>query len=287
MITYYPARRMLIAVCSLVLIAGCGSTPKRNSAPLDQLAQATLVGHSKSIRGFGLETSPELQQDFVDGLIDGGKDQACEFKNGNPVMCVLVVSGGGGWGSYGAGLINGWTEAGNRPTFKIVTGISTGALIAPFAFLGPDYDWVLKENFTSINSEKDLIKRRSIFAIFSSDAIANTAPLQKRLETAIDKKVVDAIADAHRKGRRLYIGTTHLDAQRFTIWNIGEIALKGDIELIRKVILASTAVPAIMPPVSFDITVDGTNYQELHADCLLYTSPSPRDKRQSRMPSSA
>jgi len=163
-------------------------------------------------------------------------------------------------------VLNGWSEQGDRPNFKIVTGISTGALIAPFAFLGPEYDSVLKEAFTTIEGESDLFTRRSIFALFSSDSVASNAPLKRRLDAAISPTVVEAIADAHRDGRRLYIGTTNLDAQRFSIWNIGAIAVNGDIDLIRKVILASTAIPGVMPPVSFEANIDGVTYEELHSD---------------------
>jgi len=259
--------RLITTLLSIVVASGCASgVPKRAAIPLDKLDQAMLTGHSNNIRGLGLRTSPELQEDFVDGLVDGGPEHACEFKDGDPVMCVLVISGGGGWGAFGAGVLNGWSEQGDRPNFKIVTGISTGALIAPFAFLGPEYDSVLKEAFTTIEGESDLFTRRSIFALFSSDSVASNAPLKRRLDAAISPTVVEAIADAHRDGRRLYIGTTNLDAQRFSIWNIGAIAVNGDIDLIRKVILASTAIPGVMPPVSFEANIDGVTYEELHSD---------------------
>ena len=120
------------------------------------------------------------------------------------------MSGGGDNGAFGAGLMNGWTETGTRPEFKMVTGVSTGALIAPFAFLGPDYDAVLREVYTTMTPEK-VYRARGLSAALFDDAMADTAPLAQVIEGYADQKMFDAIAREYQKGRLLMIGTTDLE----------------------------------------------------------------------------
>ena len=185
-----------------------------------------------------------------------------------PPANYLAVSGGGDNGAFGAGLLNGWTETGTRPQFKGVTGVSTGALIAPLAFLGPQYDPVLREVYTTINP--DLVYRsRGLSAALFDDAMADTTPLSALIAKYVDQKMLDAIAAEYRKGRLLLIGTTNLDAQRPVIWNIGAIAASGHpgaLDLIRKILRASAAVPGVFQPVLIDVELDGSKYQELHVD---------------------
>ena len=185
-----------------------------------------------------------------------------------PPVSFLAVSGGGDNGAFGAGLMNGWTEAGTRPDFKMVTGISTGALTAPFAFLGPDYDAVLREVYTSMTPEKVYRPRRLLAALFD-DAMADTSPLAEVIVRYADQKMFDAIAREYQKGRLLMIGTTDLDAQRPVIWNIGAIAASGHpdgLALFRKILRASAAIPGAFPPVLVDVEIDGKKYQEMHVD---------------------
>jgi predicted patatin/cPLA2 family phospholipase len=180
----------------------------------------------------------------------------------------LAVSGGGDNGAFGAGLMNGWTALGTRPEFKMVTGVSTGALVAPFAFLGPDYDAALRDVYTSMTPDK-VFRARGIAAALFDDAMADTGPLSQVISTYADQKMLDAIAREYRQGRLLLIGTTHLDAQRPVIWNIGAIAASGhpgSLELFRKILRASAAIPGLFQPVLFDVEIDGKKYQEMHVD---------------------
>lgn len=180
----------------------------------------------------------------------------------------LAVSGGGDNGAFGAGLLNGWTETGTRPQFKGVTGVSTGALIAPFAFLGPEYDGALRDVYTTIYPDR-IYRFRGLSAALFDDAMADTTPLSEVIAKYLDQKLLDAIAAEYRKGRLLLIGTTNLDAQRPVIWNIGAIAASGHpgaLDLIRKILRASAAVPGAFQPVLIDVEVDGKKYQELHVD---------------------
>jgi predicted acylesterase/phospholipase RssA len=181
---------------------------------------------------------------------------------------LLALSGGGDNGAFSAGLLVGWSESGTRPAFKIVTGVSTGALIAPFAFLGSQFDSVVAEMYTNIE-QKDIFQRRPVLAGLTSDALADSAPLERKIARYLDSNIVDRIADEYRRGRALVIVTTNLDAGVPVMWNIGAIAESGHperVDLIRKILLASASVPAFFPPVMFDVTVDGVVHQELHVD---------------------
>jgi predicted patatin/cPLA2 family phospholipase len=180
----------------------------------------------------------------------------------------LALSGGGANGAFGAGLLTGWTRAGTRPEFTFVTGISTGALSAPFAYLGADWDQQLEQVYTSF-STKDLVKKTPLAAVTSS-AVFSTKGLQGMIARFFDETVMEAVAAEFRdKGRQLSIGTTNLDTLRPVNWNITRIAASGhpdSLELIRKVMLASASIPIAFPPVQIEVEVDGQNYDELHVD---------------------
>jgi predicted acylesterase/phospholipase RssA len=180
----------------------------------------------------------------------------------------LAISGGGQNGAFAAGLLVGWSKAGDRPEFTLVTGVSTGALIAPFIFLGPDWDDKLKQVYTTI-SEEDIFNKRGLLRAVLSDAAANTEPLQALIAKYFDKEVMKKIAAEHRKGRRLFVGTTNLDAGRPVIWSISAIADSGHpkaLELVRKVLLASASIPGAFPPVYIEVEANGHRFKEMHVD---------------------
>jgi hypothetical protein len=185
-----------------------------------------------------------------------------------PPESLLAISGGGDNGAFGAGVLVGWSESGTRPSFKIVTGISTGALIAPLAFIGREYDPLLADMYTTID-QTDIFEKRPLLEGLVSDALADTRPLQSLIAKYVDAHLVERIAEEYRRGRALVIITTDLDAGVPVIWNIGAIAESGRPEaigLIRKILLASASVPGLFPPVMFDTMVDGVAYQEMHVD---------------------
>lgn len=180
----------------------------------------------------------------------------------------LAISGGGDDGAFGAGLLVGWTARGDRPDFAVVTGISTGALSAPFAFLGPEYDAALRAVYTETSAE-DIFVKMSLISIFEGDAAADTTPLRNLIARYVDHKMVRRIAEEYDKGRLLLIGTTNLDQARSVIWNIGAIAKSPDPrarELIIEVLRASASIPGAFPPVMLDVTVGGQRYEEMHVD---------------------
>ena len=185
-----------------------------------------------------------------------------------PPKQVLALSSGGLYGAYSAGFLCGWTKTGTRPEFDVVTGVSTGALAAPFAFLGTEFDSRLQQLYTGVRAE-DVFRVRNWMTIPFSDAVASSAPLRDLIDSQINQALMDRLAAEHRKGRRLYIGTTNLDTRRLVIWDMGAIASlpsPDGCRLFRDVILASCSVPGMLPPVMFNVEVDGRPATEMHAD---------------------
>ncbi|MDY3555668.1 patatin-like phospholipase family protein [Gemmata sp. JC717] len=181
---------------------------------------------------------------------------------------VLALSSGGLYGAYSAGVLDGWSRTGLRPEFDVVTGTSTGALIAPFAFLGSHYDAQSMKLYTGVRAE-DIFRARAWITIPFRDALATSAPLKKLIESQVNQDLMAAIAAEHRKGRRLYVGTTDLRTKRTVIWDMGAIACRPPSEgcaLFRDVLLASASIPGVAPPVPFRIEVDGQQVTEYHTD---------------------
>jgi predicted acylesterase/phospholipase RssA len=250
-----------------LLASGCALPSRLAAVPVTQTVQAQTA--IPNARFFPDRNDPELVREARRSY---DKELAWLASSGHtgplPPAAFLTISGGGGDGAFGAGLICGWTAAGTRPTFKLVTGISAGALIAPFAFLGPKYDPVLRETYTRI-SDRDIFKKRNITAALFSDALADTRPMARLVDKYVTRELLDEIAVEYAKGRLLLIGTTNLDSREPVYWNMGAIATSKDpgaLDLFRKVTLASAAIPGAFPPVMIDVTVNGVRYQEMHVD---------------------
>jgi hypothetical protein len=180
----------------------------------------------------------------------------------------LALSGGGMYGAYSVGVMSGWTATGTRPTFDVVTGVSTGALVSTYAFLGPEYDRQMVDLYTTI-TDRDIYRRRPAAAVLWSDSAASSAPLKKLIEAQVDDAALQQVAKAHQAGRRLYVGTTNIDTRRLVIWDMGAIAASGRPDakdLYRKVLLASSSVPGFFPPVPIEVEVNGRTFTEMHVD---------------------
>jgi hypothetical protein len=259
-----PAGLGLLAAVA-ALLSGCGHTDRLAAVPVTEIKTAKFLGIANA-RFFVDEPGPMVREG-----VESVRREIAYYRNLGrelPPANFLAISGGADDGAFGAGLLVGWTERGDRPQFKLVTGISTGALIAPFAFLGAGYDASLREVFTTIDKSM-VLEQRSIIAGLTDDALADTTPLYALISRYLDDDMVAAIAREYDRGRLLLIATTHLDAGRPVIWNIGAIAKTGhpkSRDLIRRILLASASIPGAFPPVMFDLDIDGRSYQELHVD---------------------
>lgn len=256
------SKRSYLFIAALIFITGCATA--RHALPPEFLTSARVYG-MQDIRAVSGIPSDSFRNDFVSLLVQEKKKEPFFFsKDVDRTFSVLAISGGAADGAYGAGLLTGWTKEGSRPVFAIVTGISTGAIIAPMAFLGSNYDDRLKEFYTTY-STKDIVRVR--LPIINS--LACTEPLERLIEHYFDEQLLKEIAAEYNRGRRLYVGTTNLDAQRLVIWDMGKIAAIGDanaLKLFRKIILASASIPVAFPPVYLSVEAGGMTYDEMHVD---------------------
>ena len=233
--------------------------------------KAVVSGFPEGIRYFPRDATQlsDFEQDMFESWKRGEAYRRSQGYAGPvPPAAYLAISGGGDNGAFGAGLLAGWTKAGTRPEFKLVTGVSTGALISPFAFLGSAYDAQLKAMYTAI-SMKDIAVQRSILSVIYGESMADTTPLWNLLRKSVTQEMLDAIAAEHEKGRILLVGTTNLDARRPVIWNVTKIAASrrpGALELVQKILLASAAIPGTFPPVMIKVDAGGQPYDEMHVD---------------------
>lgn len=263
-------RRQALLAVSCLAVAGTGCTGLPRNAVPELLTSEAKVAEFQDIRYWGDVPPPNIEAK-VNEIIEqrqASGDRSYR-KGGRPNFTILILSGGGDNGAYGAGLLNGWTARGTRPKFDIVTGVSTGALIAPFAFLGPQYDRQLKEMYTSYEPEAFFTATPLKGLLGGTGGLADDRPLYKLITKYADTKLIAAVAREHNKGRRLYVQSTNLDAQRPVIWDMGAIAntdTKRARELFRRVLLASAAIPAVFPPVKITVQVGDKNYEEMHVD---------------------
>jgi hypothetical protein len=256
---------VLAAIIALIIassVTGCATV--RRPVPLGLETEA-LVGNMDDVRMMQGQHNTKLQESLLSSVL---QERAGEYPigtDGVKIYSVLAISGGGANGAYGAGLMKGWSEEGSRPVFKVVTGVSTGAISAPYIFLGKEYDCELEIVYTTI-STKDVMSSRNPFAILFGDSMASNKPLDNVIGKLADCDLLAKIAEEHRRGRRLYVGTCNIDAQKFVVWDMGAIAAKGDCDLFRRVIVASAAIPVIFPPSIFHVDAEGQCFDEFHTD---------------------
>jgi predicted acylesterase/phospholipase RssA len=259
----------LLMLGSVLGIAGCAASMARNGIPDPVLAEKADIAGLPSVRYWADEVPADLSAEVRKRLPNMPKlAQGAKRVGGRPVVEILALSGGGNEGAFGAGLLAGWTARGNRPQFEVVTGVSAGAIIAPFAYLGPRYDAQLKKIWTEYRTS-ELVTAQILPGLLGGPALADTAPLEQLINTYVDKRMLREIAAEYRKGRMLLVGTTNLDAQRPVVWNMGEIAASRHPQaaaLFRKVLLASAAIPGAFPPVNITVEADGKRYDEMHVD---------------------
>lgn len=248
-------KTQIYLLCLCIFLVSC-STVSREEFELTQQESAEVVDF-ESVRFFADDL--EFAYRFAGHELPNDQDE--EFT-------ILALSGGAGAGAYGAGVLSGWSKSGKRPEFDVVTGVSTGALMAPFAFLGSKYDDDLIQVFTS-GVAKELARVKFPISGLLSNSILKGAPLQRLVSKYVDLEFINEVAQAHGHGRRLLVVTTNLDAQKSVIWDMGAIAESRNhaaVELFRKVLVASASVPAIYPAVRIPVMSDGERFEELHSD---------------------
>jgi len=251
---------------TLLLTAGCATIAPRNVLPQADAAQIELEGFH-NIRFWGDVSAREIQAVM---MADASKTEGRLSSGGErhpPVSNLLAISGGAADGAFGAGLLVGWSDVGTRPVFDLVTGVSSGALIAPFAFLGREHDGQLRDIFTKYG-RKDIFTY-NVHGLIEGSALADDGPLAKLIEKYVDEAFLQEIAKARLNGRILLIATTNLDTQRPVLWDMGRIAISRDrdaLGLFRKILLASATLPGVFPPVRIQVRVGGQSYDELHVD---------------------
>jgi len=258
-----------VLLASAFCLAGCAATIPRNGISDAKLALEAEIPNMHGVR-FWADEVPKNPIAEIKRRTAHMPPIARSARriDGRPVIETLALSGGGSDGAFGAGVLAGWTQRGDRPEFEIVTGVSAGAIIAPFAFLGPSEDEKLHVIWTQYK-QNEVITTQLLPALFGGPALADTAPLAELIAHYVDREFLDRIAAQYKRGRILMVLTTNLDAQRPVVWNMGEIALSKSpraIELFRNVILASAAIPAAFPPVKIEVEADGKMYDELHVD---------------------
>jgi predicted acylesterase/phospholipase RssA len=253
----------VVAICcaGMAVIDGCSAPARLDPVP-SAIARDVPFLNIENARFFG-DNDAGLKEGLRKALTIPQRHSTT-----SALPRLLAISGGGVEGAFGAGLLVGWSEHGDRPQFNVVTGTSAGALVAPFVFLGREFDWALEKMYTSV-TEEEIATKRFIVAALGTDALMDSAPLYRTITKYLDAHILQRIAEEYRGGRLLLISTANLDVGKLVIWNIGAIAASDNpqrLEIVQKIILASTAVPGVFPPVMIDIMVGKAKHEEMHVD---------------------
>lgn len=261
-------RRVCAFTLSMLLFA-CSNIAQRNPAPQETVDVSDAIQHN-AVRYWGDVPIPIEQYVLSETPRRNTFDRSLVLhENGKTkTQHHLILSGGGANGAFGAGLLNAMSDNDNRPEYRLVTGISTGALLGLFAFLGEEYDHKLREFYTEL-SDNDLYETRNIWQLFSSSSLLNTKKFEQKVRSEVDRQLLDKVKAEYLRGRTFLVKTTNLDSQRPVVWNMGAIALSDSDEaesLFESVLIASAAIPGIFEPVLIPTIIDGVRYDEMHVD---------------------
>jgi len=263
--------KMPLLASIVVALVGSGCAARladRQYVPEKLVSVAQPVG-LPTVRVWGDDThSTYWQFARTEAQAMRSRFQQRQRRDGTVMSHILAISGGADDGAFGAGFLVGWGERGDRPDFDIVTGVSAGALIAPFVFLGGTYDRQLTELFTRLGPDQ-IYQADVLGGLLGGPALASSRPLEELIERYVDREMMRRLAAERRKGRVLLVGTTNIDAERPVYWDAGRIAQQGSdraLATLRKVLLASASIPGVFPPVRIAVTANGQTYDELHVD---------------------
>ncbi|WP_253649271.1 patatin-like phospholipase family protein [Vibrio splendidus] len=269
-----------ITLLAVLLIFGCTSSPHDQSHRVDETnyLQVTLGASleddksNEPYRFWGDAIPKALASNENEGFDQQRVDNLTSSKNGPQVFGdtfnVLVLSGGGPRGAFGAGVLNGLNDSGNLPEYSLITGVSAGALIAPFVFVGGDKIDQMKQVMLGLDDDK-MLGGTSFFSFLFGDAFSEGNNFYQMISEIYNDDFIVKIAKQHRAGRRLFIGTTHFDSGRQMIWNLGRIAdsdLPNKSELIHQILTASSSIPGVFPPQFIPVNFEGTTLEEMHVD---------------------
>src|SRR5580765_8372585 len=271
----------LLVYCALAALTGCASLP--SEIPIGAPGEIALPEASFGVRTQTSDGQFELLPSSVIA-------QRLQSRLGDAPLSILALSAGGAGGAFGAGAIVGLSHSDPRSDFSVVTGVSAGALVAPFAFLGPAWDPQVTAIFTQGESER-LLQRRLFGALFGS-SIYSGIPLSRLIERYVDDSMIEAVAAEALKGRLLLVATTDLATGDPVLWDLGSIARYGGRDakpLFRLILLASASVPGMLPPVTIRFRAGGRMHEETHVDGAVtlpfFIAPTPEDLPQSAGPS--
>lgn len=262
-------RYRTLLIFGLLLLAGCQTWPRRSASP-DLIGAATPDGFPSETRlvTTDLGTFASLSPSFFDTL---------QLASTDGTIDILALSGGGSGGAYGGGVLAGMTQAHTRPQFELVTGVSAGALLAPFAFLGSEWDERMHQALAGPLSAQLLPSpTRTVLArLLSPHGKSSRSTLFQLVDHFVTPQMIEAIASESAKGRHLIVATTDLDKHETVLWNLGVIARQGGTagrQLFRDVLIASASVPGIFPPVLIRVSDGDQEYDEMHVDGGVTTS---------------
>jgi predicted acylesterase/phospholipase RssA len=251
--------RALRGTCVLGILALVGCALPRRDAPPTIFSTATPVDFPADVRFLSTDRAGVESKSTValQRLRASSKDRK---------LRALALSGGGAGGAFGAGALVGLSRRQERPQYDVVTGVSTGALIAPFAFLGSKWDSQLTEAFTSGRGAQMSV--RGLLAL-PLGTKRRSAALNALVDHYVTPDLIRAVAEEAGSGRLLWVATTDLDKEETVIWDLGAVAMRGG-ELARKlfrdVLVASASIPGVFEPVLIHVQQGGRMYDEMHVD---------------------